>query len=385
MLFFLISSALGSSFVLVPAEVWVRSQPAEDAPGVRRSTEAAPHAVSVAEEVERVEGWVHVRTLAETPEGAHCHPLMSTPGVALDGWVAEESLAPVLTTTQTVETDGASLTLKPGQRVVPGDPHTLPAFGWAVALALPEAAIGDHYEPAAPFEGLPPEGEPRRIEAGTVLRASGDAFVFSPTEGLPLRLQGDITHFRSPCVSVAAPADGPLVVGAGGLAGVARPMAPTAGGETHVPAGTPLVRPDGSAAGITVTDWITDATDEGELRCAEVRLSPAGEGSLTACFATSSPAEHAAAAPLPFHPKQLKLKRRVAPRFPLGVTETTATCAIRVVLSDAGRPLEVEASRCSPPFAEAAEAAVLRWRWQPPPIEPGQRAETVVGVKFQRQ
>ena len=49
----LITTALAQSYVLVPAEAWVHTAPDPEAPGARRATEAAPHDVSVAEELER--------------------------------------------------------------------------------------------------------------------------------------------------------------------------------------------------------------------------------------------------------------------------------------------------------------------------------------------
>ena len=85
-----------------------------------------------------------------------------------------------------------------------------------------------------------------------------------------------------------------------------------------------------------------------------------------------------------FHHSELTLVKQVAPEYPAGRV-TRERCLVKVTIDPGGVPTEVkvEVASCGPVFAEAAEAAVRQWRWEPP-HDDGTciYAATTVGVTF---
>ncbi|MFT4627982.1 MAG: hypothetical protein ACI8PZ_006676 [Myxococcota bacterium] len=383
MLILVLSTGLASDYVLLPDDAWVRVAPSTEADGARRNPAPdGPSDVSIAERVTVQDGWVLVRTLPADPPAPRCHPSLLTQGLALDGWVKASDLATVLTRELVVDgADGASLTIKPGQRVVSG--ATLPGAAWMIATTVPEDAVGDSYTPGEPWAAGARAGERRFAESDTVLRA--DTFVLRPVSGLPLWADGDRGQLSSGCVRASAMIEGHLgEVGRGGIARIGD--GPTGGWS--LPEGTALVRPDGTPAGV-VRGGATLAPDGSytvdDRTCVPVTLGAHGEGGLPICFAADAaapeepPEEPPHAGPQLFHHSQLQVKRRSVPQFPLGGAQPVK-CIVTITMDDAGVPVAAAATGCPPAFATAAEDAAMRWRWKPPPIDAGEQAQVVIGM-----
>jgi hypothetical protein len=89
-----------------------------------------------------------------------------------------------------------------------------------------------------------------------------------------------------------------------------------------------------------------------------------------------------------FAPKYLKVKRRVAPRYPVSETippGVTVRCLATVTINTDGRAYEVDVANCNQQFQTASINALEQWRWQPViwrgnPV----RARTHIYVSFRR-
>ncbi len=90
--------------------------------------------------------------------------------------------------------------------------------------------------------------------------------------------------------------------------------------------------------------------------------------------------------PKVLHHSQLKVKRRVEPRYPAaakGMGMGTQKCKVRVHIDEKGVPYDTTVEGCPRVFHESAQSAISQWRWYPIK-DAGVRikAQTYIVVKF---
>lgn len=82
--------------------------------------------------------------------------------------------------------------------------------------------------------------------------------------------------------------------------------------------------------------------------------------------------------------KQVEPRRMVMPSFPKAGEGASATCSVRFQNNAKGRPESATATRsesCTEPFALAAEAAAMKWRFKKVKFE-GEAVRTAFVVDF---
>lgn len=125
---------------------------------------------------------------------------------------------------------------------------------------------------------------------------------------------------------------------------------------------------------------------EGQSCVGSADCPPGTTIGVDGCFAA---ADVSAPAPKTVHWSELQVKRRVSPASPPADdwgTRTEVRCVMRVTVDPEGTPTSAEPKDCPAPFDLAARAALLEWRFYPPPPRegsPGDRAFDI-SVNFRR-
>lgn len=87
-----------------------------------------------------------------------------------------------------------------------------------------------------------------------------------------------------------------------------------------------------------------------------------------------------------FHHSELRIRTRVAPKYPeeaIGLPETAANCRVRVFIDAEGLPVRLEVENCPAVFHAALEDALMQWTWYPATIDGVPvPAQFLIAIKF---
>ena len=87
-----------------------------------------------------------------------------------------------------------------------------------------------------------------------------------------------------------------------------------------------------------------------------------------------------------FHHSEVKVKRRVQPRYPPAAQDLNlgdVVCRVNVFIDEKGVPYDIEPQNCPKVFHQEVKDALYKWRWYPAKVEgKAVKGQFLMAIKF---